>query len=259
MPEIPDLNIFAENVSKAYRNKRVEKIKVMETRRIKTPVPKFQKAVGGQRLIDVYRDGKELRFLFENGNVIGLHLMLHGNIEPFERKNEHKFTMAELWFDDKTGLAISDWQRNAMIYLNPAKKDVPDALSKEVTYKLLKEKLSRSKAGIKAFITDQDIIRGIGNAYSDEILYDAKISPFSIANAIPDIKIKQLVKSIKKVLAHAEKHIKKTHPGILSGEVRDFLKVHNARRKESPAGYPIKRKVAGSRKTYYTDEQELYE
>jgi formamidopyrimidine-DNA glycosylase len=258
MPEIPDLNIFGENVFKKFRNKRVEKIKVLETKRIKTPVSKFQKAVAGQRLIDIYRDGKELRFLFENGNVIGLHLMLHGNIEPFEKKNEHKFTVAELWFDDKTGLAISDWQRNAMIYLNPEKKEAPDVLSKDFTYKYLKEKLSKSKANIKAFIRDQDIMRDIGNAYSDEILYDAKISPYSIANAIPEGKIKQLIKSIKKVLAYAEKHIKKTHPGIMSGEVRDFLKVHNSRKKESPAGFPIKRKAVGASKTYYTDEQLLY-
>ena len=44
---------------------------------------------------------------------------------------------------------------------------------------------------------DQDIIRGIGNTYSDEILWQTKISPFSKANAVPDEKIKELAKAIK--------------------------------------------------------------
>jgi formamidopyrimidine-DNA glycosylase len=81
---------------------------------------------------------------------------------------------------------------------------------------------------------DQHVIRGIGNAYADEILWDAGISPFSISNKIPGKKIDALVKSIKSVLKEAEKEIVKRDPGIISGEVRDFLKIHNAKKTHSP-------------------------
>ncbi len=66
------------------------------------------------------------------------------------------------------------------------------------------------KAAIKNVLLDQDIIRGIGNSYSDEILWRTRISPFSKANAIPDEKIKELATTIKKVLKEATEKILKT-------------------------------------------------
>ena len=66
------------------------------------------------------------------------------------------------------------------------------------------------------------------------------------------------MQAIKKVLTDAEKEIRKNHPDIISGEVRDFLKIHNSKKKESPGGADIQIKTAGGRKTYFTDEQVLY-
>jgi formamidopyrimidine-DNA glycosylase len=57
----------------------------------------------------------------------------------------------------------------------------------------------------------------------------------------------------------AEKQIVKSNPDIIGGEVRDFLKIHNSKKKESPNGAVINFAMASSRKTYYTDEQELFE
>lgn len=65
---------------------------------------------------------------------------------------------------------------------------------------------------------DQKVIRGIGNAYADEILWEALISPVSVCNKIPDNKIKALSKSIKKVLKNAVKQIVKKKPDIISGD-----------------------------------------
>lgn len=78
---------------------------------------------------------------------------------------------------------------------------------------------------------DQQLIRGIGNAYADEILWDAGISPFSVSGKIPPGKISALAKSIRKVLKAAEKRIIKKHHGIIAGEVRDFLLIHNPDKK----------------------------
>lgn len=106
---------------------------------------------------------------------------------------------------------------------------------------------------------DQKNIKGIGNAYADEILWDSLIDPSSVSNRIPDNKIKALAKSVKTVLLNAIKQILKTHPDIISGEVRDFLNIHNSKKKQSPGDAPIKQKMIGGRKTYYTDEQELFQ
>ena len=112
---------------------------------------------------------------------------------------------------------------------------------------------------IKNILLDQNIIRGIGNAYSDEILWQTGISPFSKANAIPVEKIKELAKNIKKVLKNATNKIYKNHPDLIHGEVRDFLDIHTKKKLKSPTGATIKIADRGMLKTYYTDEQVLYE
>ena len=134
---------------------------------------------------------------------------------------------------------------------------LPDALDLKTGY--LEQKFAKTKTPVKTVLMDQKVVRGIGNAYADEILWHARLSPFSPSNKIPDDKVKELAKSIKEVLEDAEKQILKANPDIISGEVRDFMIVHQPRKKETPNGVPINQKELSSRKTYYTDEQELFE
>jgi formamidopyrimidine-DNA glycosylase len=213
--------------------------------------------LGQQKLSKVYREGKELRLVFSNGNIIGIHLMLRGQLYWFENKNTKKYTVGEFLFSDGLGLAVTDPQSKARITLNPTESSAPDALSKKVNLNFWKTEL-QSKATIKNLLLDQKIIRGIGNAYADEILWFSKISPLSISNKIPLDKIKVLNSNIRKVLNNAEKQIRKEDPTIIGGELRDFLSVHNSRKKKSPTGAQINVKAVGGRKTYYTDEQRLF-
>lgn len=259
MPELPDLQVFSRNLNKILKGKKLKEVKVVVDRKLKTPVATLKKSLEKQLLTNIERVGKELHFEFGNGNTVGLHLMLKGDLHIFQGNNENKHTIVEFIFNDKTGLAVTDWQKSATLTLNPETKDATDALSKDVNFKFLKAKLSKTRTTIKNFLLDQKVIRGIGNAYADEILWHARISPFSICNKIPDEKLKQLAKSIKAVLQNAEKQILKSHPDLITGEVRDFLNIHNARKKESPTGAAIEKKMVNSRKTYYTSEQEVYE
>jgi formamidopyrimidine-DNA glycosylase len=255
MPELPDLNVFARNLDKKLAGKKVQKIEVKNRSKLKTPVSKLKKEIEGSKLKKVYREGKELHFEFSDGNILGMHLMLKGNLHL---EANQKSTIAEMHFDGDSVLALTDYQGAANIALNPVVKDSPDALSAKVDYKFLKEKLSKKRTNIKTFIMDQNIIRGIGNAYADEILWKSKIHPESVCNKIPDNKIKELAKNIKSVLKYAEKQILKINPDIISGEDRSFLKIHNSKKKESPTGAKIHSKMLSSRITYYTDEQKLY-
>jgi formamidopyrimidine-DNA glycosylase len=259
MPELPDLQVFSRNLNKRFAGKKLKELVVHVNKRLKVPAAELKKNLEKAKLKEVQRVGKELHFQFDNGKVLGLHLMLEGNLFAFEGRNESKHSILELRFDDNTGLVLSDWQKKATPTLNPEPWDAPDALSKEVSIKFLKERLSESRATIKSLLLDQHVIRGIGNAYADEILWEAGISPSSISNKIPAEKVKDLAKAIKKVLKDAEKQILTSHPDIISGEVRDFLKIHNAKKKESPTGAAIQQKMISSRKTYFTDEQELFE
>ncbi|MGI8638282.1 MAG: Fpg/Nei family DNA glycosylase, partial [Segetibacter sp.] len=109
-----------------------------------------------------------------------------------------------------------------------------DALSKDLYSKLLQSLQSKEK--IKALITNQKIIGGIGNVYADEILWEARISPFSISSATPEFKIKGLANAIKKVLLNAEKQIVTKKIPLFSTEAYDFLNIYGKEGEKSPSG-----------------------
>jgi formamidopyrimidine-DNA glycosylase len=255
MPESPDLEVYSKNLNANYAGRRLNDIVVVNVKGVKDDAALLNRAIKGQILEKVYRAGKELRFAFSNKTILGMHLMLHGKLYAFDTGNDQNHSLVEFHFEGK-GLVMTDYQRSANIKLNPQEKEGIDALARGLNFNYLKKAL-QSKSTIKTRITNQDVIRGIGNAYADEILWEAKIDPRSISNKIPDEKIKALAKAIRSVLVEAKKEIIKTDPGIISGEVRHFLKIHNAKRQKSPGGAVIKvEKKGGS--TYYTDEQELF-
>jgi formamidopyrimidine-DNA glycosylase len=258
MPELPDIEVFTRNLKKMYGGKKLTKIKVVNNKKIEDSPKELSKALEGQKLKDVYRSGKEMRFLFSNGQILGLHLMLSGDLVPFEKKNERiKSTKVEFYFEGGNNLALADRFKNAFIKLDPEDKKGIDALDAKLNYSYLKKAFDRKKA-VKDLLLDQNVIRGIGNGYSDEILWQTRISPFSKANAIPDEKIKQLAKNIKKVLKNATNKIYKNYPDLIHGEVRDYMDIHTKKKDKSPTGAKIKTADRGMLNTYYTDEQVIY-
>lgn len=258
MPELPDLQAFSHNLTKKLKGKELKDVYVAVTNKLNASVEELHQALVSHELEKVVREGKELRVIFKGDNSLGLHLMLHGQLFLYDdKKDAPKFPIITLEFADGTHLTMTDWQKAATPKLNPEPSPVPDALDLEEKY--LEQTLSKKKTPVKTVLMDQKIVRGIGNAYADEILWHARLSPFSISNKIPAAKVKALLKSIKEVLEEAEKQILKTNPDIISGEVRDFMVVHQPRKKETPNGVPILQKDLSSRKTYYTEEQELFE
>lgn len=259
MPELPDLEVFSRNLDQQLSGKELKEITVKNTKKLNVPVKELHDKLEKQKLKKVYRSGKELYFEFENKAVLSMHLMLNGELQLVKNKKEiPKYTIADLLFKDGTSLTLTDFRGMAKATLDPVADDAPDALAQEVDPHFFKKILAAKKAAIKNVLTDQHVIRGIGNAYADEILWEAGISPFSAADKIPDNKLKDLSKAVRHVLENAIRQISKVHPEIISGEIRDFLKIHSPKKTTSPAGVPIKMKKVGARKTYYTDEQELF-
>lgn len=257
MPELPDVEVFTRNLKKMLAGKVLKQVKIINGQKLKDTQAQFSKALNGKTLKKVYRSGKEMRFEFNDGRLLGLHLMLTGDVFVFDKPNERPSTIAELQFKDGTVMALTDRMRNAFIKLDPVDKDGVDALSPELNFKYLQTALKR-KTGIKKILTDQNVIRGIGNSYSDEILWQARINPYSVAAAIPEEKIKELVPLIKKVLKKEVEQIYKNHKGKINVEVKDYLQIHTKTNTKSPTGANIIIDQKGMMKTYYTKEQVLY-
>ncbi len=256
MPELPDVEVFSSNLNKLFAGKKLVKVKIINGKKLKHKPSAFSKRLVGRKLKCIYRSGKEMRFEFTGGQLLGLHLMLTGDIFVFKKKNHHHSTIAELFFNG-TNLALTDRMGNANIKLDPIDKAGVDAISKDLNFKYLKSAL-QSKATIKKLLTNQDIIRGIGNSYSDEILWEARISPYSISNKIPHEKVKELATVIKNRLKKAITQIAKTHKGKINVEVKEFLRIHTTQKAKSPTGAAIIIDKKGMMKTYYTKEQKLY-
>jgi formamidopyrimidine-DNA glycosylase len=258
MPELPDLEIFAGNLEKRFKNKKLERIEVVVARKLNVTAGELSKALEGHQLQSVTREGKTIQLHFGGGNVLGLHLMLHGELRLIDEQ-DLRYQIVVLHFQGGEGFALTDFQKSATPTLNPAKTEVPDALAAGMDLAYLEQLLAKKKAPVKSVLMDQKVIRGIGNTYADEILWAAKISPMSISKAIPKAKVKLLFKAIGEVLRKEITEIRKKLPDQLGGEVKEFLKIHGAGIGTSPTGKKILVTEIGGRKTYYTEEQVLYE
>lgn len=258
MPELPDLQVISRNLNKKFANKKVVRLSIYKDKKLNAPVEKFTNIIEGQTVSEIKRNGKELLMIFENQSKLGIHLMLKGEIHLLSESNvKHK--VFEIEFEDNSGFAVTDFMGQAKLILNAPNSNVPDAVSKEFDFEYFKPILRKAtKSNIKKVLKDQEVVRGIGNAYIDEILWDCKISPLSNASKIPDEKIKDLISSTKKVLQEAIDEITKIDPNIISGEIRSFLKVHTSNPK-TPTNFDIKFIELDNKKTYFTDEQALYE
>lgn len=268
MPELPDLAVISKNLNKRFANKKVIAFNVFKDKKLNTSIGEYKRDIENQLLESIERNGKELLLTFSNKKQLGIHLMLKGEIHLMSEPNI-KYKVFELVFDslqqgslfgDNDGFSITDTMAQAKPILNPPKSIIPDALDDAFNYNYLKSILANSKkSNIKKILKNQDIVRGIGNAYIDEILWMAKVSPLSDGFKIPDEFIAKIVESTKETLKNAINEILTISPDLISGEIRSFLKIHNPDKNESPTGFPIKTIEIDTKKTYYTEEQILFE
>jgi len=257
MPELPDLAVYAENLMARLKGKTVQSVDYHRDARLNTSHEELRNSVCNTSLASVERSGKEIAFSFSNKATLFVHLMLYGKFTITPDPGSVRFRVLTIGFEDGLSLVVSDHRGLVTVRVNPIPSSVPDALDVDGTY--LRRKIAeRSRVRAKPFLMDQAIIRGIGNAYADEILWQARISPKSTVGKIPDHVIDDFLMSITSVLTGAIEEIKRQGPEIISGEVRGFLRVHNSKRSESPTGYQIMKEKKGTQITYFTDEQVLY-
>ena len=257
MPELPDLAVYIENLMARLKGKTVQSVDYHRDTRLNTSHEDLRNSLCNTSIASVERSGKEIVFFFSNKATLFVHLMLFGKFTITPDPGSVRFRVLTIGFEDGLSLAVSDHRGLATVRVNPIPSSVPDALEVDLMY--LRRKIAeKPRVRAKAFLMDQAIIRGIGNAYADEILWQARIAPTSIVGKIPDRLIGDFLMSIRSVLIEAIEEIKRQSPEIISGEVRDFLRVHHSKRSESPTGHRIMKEKKGSQTTYFTQEQVLY-
>jgi len=256
MAELPDLTVFANILNRKYKGQVLDYLEVFVAKKLNVSAEKLKAALQGHTLDSVMRVGKTLQFHFSDNQVLGLHLMLRGELVSLAKDEAPRFQILAFHFKNGEGFAVIDMQRQATPTLQPTPVAVPDALDLDKKY--FEDLLRKRRTIIKTLLMDQKAMRGIGNSYADEILYHAGVSPFSIANAIPAKEVAMLFKSIQTVLNKAIKYIGEANGDELRGELKDFMEIHDPRRKTTVKGELIKTDKIGGRTTYYTEAQQHF-
>ncbi len=274
MPEIIDLEVAKENMMKNVGNEKVKKIKIGSEKVLQNAAAiDIKDSLQGAKLNDINRVSKVLIFNFEGDVKLAVHLMLHGDFCWKKDGTEVKNVMCEIGFENGRSVLIKDWSRWMKIELKDDEKGFEsellskpygiDPLSEKFTLQKLNEILSRrSRAGIKSVLMDQEEISGLGNAYTDEILWEARIDPRSkCGKLVEESKVEVLFEAIINVLEESLDIVRElSKEEEIAEQERDFMKVYKKKGTKCPSceGEIKKIKVVG-RQTFICEScQQLY-
>jgi formamidopyrimidine-DNA glycosylase len=241
VPELPEVEGLVLDLTGRLEGRAIVRVDVAAFSALKTFDPPLS-AISGTFVDGVSRHGKFLDI--EAG---GLHLVLHLSRAGWVRwRDEVPATpprpsnksplAARVVLDDGSGLDITEagTRKSLAIYVVRDPDDVPgivrlgpDPLADEFTVQALAAILhDAGRAQVKGVLRDQSIVAGIGNAYSDEILHAARMSPFQPASSIEGERLRLLYDAIRTVLGEAVDRSRGLAAADLKGEKKSNMAVH---------------------------------
>jgi len=213
MPELPDVAIFKEYVDATSLHKEIREVQVHSPDMLKDiSSPRLQSALEGQRFRSTDRHGKYLFVELESGNWLVLHFGMTGFLKYFKYSDkEPSHERMLITFSNGYYLAYDCRRKLGEIHLIKDRgtfvkeKDLgPDAIAPDFDLSAFKETLSRARrAGLKSALMNQKYMAGIGNVYSDEILFQSGIHPGTKVNSLVERELETLFREMKEVLNKA--------------------------------------------------------
>lgn len=262
MPELPDITVYIEALQSRVLEQALRQIRVRGPFLIRTFDPPID-ALSGQRVVEIRRLGKRIAFGFENGYWLVLHLMIAGRLhwKSPGASIASKSSLAAFDFDDGTLLLSEAGSKHrASIHVHPAVADLAahERGGLEVLDSTLDEfsaRLTAKNHTLKRALADPTIFSGIGNAYSDEILHRAKLSPLKQTRSLNPDEIAQLHLAVKIVLTEWINLLREQAGEDFPEKVTAFRKemaVHGKYGKPCPVcSSPIQRIRYADRETNY--------
>lgn len=208
MPEYPDIVVYIESLRRFVQGQTLERVRIAHPFVLRTVEPPIT-ALHSHVLRDLERIGKRIVFAFDEDHFLVLHLMISGRLQwyPPERKVPAKGWLAALDFANGTLLLTeASTQKRASLHLVHGREAL-QAFTRgglevmEATTEEFRAALQAENHTLKRALTDQRLFSGIGNAYSDEILHRARLSPFLLTKNLTDEQIAQLAEATTAVLA----------------------------------------------------------
>jgi formamidopyrimidine-DNA glycosylase len=207
VPELPDIVVYIEALEKRIKGSILERVRIASPFLLRTAVPPLS-SVAGKKIVELRRLGKRICFGLEGDLWLVLHLMIAGRLHWYNERAKAAKGRGLAVFDFSTGslvLTEAGTQKRASLHvvqgeagldsLDPGGLEVFDATLEQFA-RAIREK----NHTLKRALTDPRILSGIGNAYSDEILFDAQLSPFTLTQKLSDKDVEHLFESIKSTL-----------------------------------------------------------
>ena len=268
MPELPEIETIKSVIEPQIKGLMIEEIIVNRPEVIAQPGSvEFCKAVTGQAISSMARRGKFLIIHLKNESRIILHLRMTGCllIMPSDYPME-KHTHIIMQLNNGTELRFSDTRRFARFWLvQSGEEDTYSGIGKlglepfdeKFTAEYLQSKFGKRKRMIKECLLDQSVIAGIGNIYSDEILFRTRISPVRSASSLTAEEWQHLAAEIPECLSYFIEKNRITPEDYLQTKGKDyrntpFLQVYGHNGEPCPnCGNTLCRTVIGGRSSVY--------
>jgi formamidopyrimidine-DNA glycosylase len=242
MPEAPDLEVIKDYLNANLRDAKVASCKVLRPTVVRSLAAEVTGDLPGRTFLDAQRLGKFLTLRFSGGRSLVINPMLTGAFQHcadsvlVQKKTCITFNMGGgmdlRYLDDRQMGKVyyidnGESGGNAQDDLVPQYTSLgPDVLS-GISLEEFQTRLKKFNGEIKGVLTRGVFISGIGNAYSDEILFAAGISPFKKCRALKPDEIKTLHTQCRQVLEEATETLRERMGGDIHKKVRDFSQVHN--------------------------------
>lgn len=269
MPELPEVETIRRDLETSLPGRQVAKIEIFQPRVIGRPdAPAFSEISRGKTWGEVRRRGKYLLMALDGWQLV-VSLRMTGQLvlaAAGEAWPPHTHVVWHL--ENGEILRFTDQRRFGRLYLVPAEQAAvqtpvgrlgPEPLEEEFTLELLADLCRRSRPGrrLKSWLLDQEVIAGLGNIYSDEVLFAAGLHPDSRIGDLDAEALARLYRSIRQVLPEAISHRGTSIRNYVDasgapGQHQNYLRVYGREGGACPrCGAAIRRLKIAGRSTYF--------
>jgi formamidopyrimidine-DNA glycosylase len=262
VPELPDLTVYIEALASRIVGRRLERVFILKPFLLRTVEPPIE-AVDGRRVDTVRRIGKRIALGLEGDLWLVFHLMIAARLHWFARGAPlaKRAALARLEFESGTlTLTEAGTKRRASLHLvqgeHALRLQDPGGIEiLQSTLAQFAERLRSENHTLKRALTDPKLFSGIGNAYSDEILHAAQLSPVMLTSRIDDVAIARLYQTIGEQMQLWTDRLRRLAGGQFPEKVTAFradMAVHGRFRLPCPVcGTPVQRIRYADNETNY--------
>ena len=242
MPELPEVESIRSMLEKRVLNKKISKLEILDTKAIARPEPdSFCSAILCRKILGMRRNAKYLIFDFDDTSKMIVHLRMTGNLLYMDGSSKLNIKLDEsglprharviFTLNDGSLLCFCDQRKFGRLWFYSSDEDYkacgidrlgPEPLSADFSKEYLYKCLAKTKRQVKAVLLDQSIVSGIGNIYSDEILFKAGILPQTRACDISKNNALSLYDAINDVISNGIKANRSSIEAYMLGASKQY-------------------------------------